>query len=199
MDGHVKSVLIDPATTAGELCKLIADKLNLNDTFGFSIYCSAFGKVTIYLFLPVHSSSNPSSFLVCLFTINVYPCTPVGASCAVSLQVYNLGCTHYHIMDAISPCEQFARLQEAGSIETQLQRHPWKLLLCKEIFVPWHDTATDPVATDLIYHQVIRGLKSGEYPCENVGNHRHEPVDRYRVVCMGVSPADDIQKRRGRH
>ncbi|XP_062513709.1 unconventional myosin-VIIa-like isoform X2 [Corticium candelabrum] len=125
MDGHVKSVLIDPATTAGELCKLIADKLNLNDTFGFSIYCSAFGKV------------------------------------------YNLGCTHYHIMDAISPCEQFARLQEAGSIETQLQRHPWKLLLCKEIFVPWHDTATDPVATDLIYHQVIRGLKSGEYPCEN--------------------------------
>jgi myosin-7 len=125
MDGHVKSVLIDSATTAKELCQIIVEKVGVRDAFGFSIYFSIFGKV------------------------------------------YNLGCEHYHIMDAISPCEQFARLHGEGNGEMQLQRRPWRLLLCKEIFTPWHDTVADPVGTDLIYHQVIRGLKSGEYPCEN--------------------------------
>lgn len=84
-------------------------------------------------------------------------------------------------MDAISPCEQFARLQGEGDDDMQLQRCPWRLLLCKEIFVPWHDTISDPVATELIYHQVIRGLKSGEYPCENV---RYQETETPRSVLI---------------
>ena len=47
MDGHVKSVLIDSATTAKELCQIIADKVGVKDLFGFSVYFSIFGKVKL--------------------------------------------------------------------------------------------------------------------------------------------------------
>lgn len=79
------------------------------------------------------------------------------------LQTWSLGSCGKHVLDAVSHCEQEMRRQ--GMVEKDT---PWSLSIGKELFTPWHNCAVDPVSTDLIYRQVIKRIKSGEYSSEKV-------------------------------
>uniref|UniRef100_A0A8C8C4Q3 Myosin VIIAb n=1 Tax=Oncorhynchus tshawytscha TaxID=74940 RepID=A0A8C8C4Q3_ONCTS len=46
MDGTTKTLLTDSATTANELCNSLADKISLQDRFGFSLFIALFDKVS---------------------------------------------------------------------------------------------------------------------------------------------------------
>lgn len=150
MDGTTKTLLADSATTASELCNALADKITLRDRFGFSLYIALFDKVRqrprpLATRWEAASSSSPTERAL------------------LRCQVSSLGSGSDHVMDAVSQCEQYAKEQGA-----QERNAPWRLFFRKEIFTPWHDPAEDDVATNLVYQQIVRGVKFGEYRCERV-------------------------------
>ncbi|XP_063748289.1 unconventional myosin-VIIa [Eleginops maclovinus] len=119
MDGRSINLPVDSSSTSKEICQLLASKITLKDTFGFSVYVALYEKV------------------------------------------WALGSGREHVMDAISQCEQ--EVKRRGGQE---QHAPWRLFFRKEVFTPWHDCKEDKISTELIYKQIIHGLKFGEYQSE---------------------------------
>ncbi|KAL7044735.1 hypothetical protein ACKWTF_002035 [Chironomus riparius] len=78
----------------------------------------------------------------------------------IEKKVMSLGCEHQFVFDAVSRCEQYAK--EHGITEKNVK---WQLYLQKEMFTPWYNPMTDPVSTNLIYHQLVKGFHSGDYAC----------------------------------
>ncbi|KAM7410516.1 hypothetical protein PAMA_001789 [Pampus argenteus] len=111
--------------------------------------------------LPVDSASTSKE--ICQVLSNKVKLKDTfGFSLYVALyeKVWALGNGREHVMDAISQCEQ--EVKRRGGQE---QHTPWRLYFRKEVFTPWHDSKDDKISTELIYKQIIHGLKCGEYQC----------------------------------
>ncbi|KAJ8011282.1 hypothetical protein DPEC_G00056530 [Dallia pectoralis] len=147
MNGSSVSLPMDSACTSAELCRAVAKKVNIKDTYGFSLYIG------------------------------------------FSEKVWSLGSGEKHVMDAISQCEQ--EMRRKGEEE---QHAPWRLYFRKELFSPWHDSSIDPVSTDLIYRQVIRGLKSKEYYSEKEDDFVQLAAMHYFVTFGSSNTAGDMKK-----
>ena len=61
-------------------------------------------------------------------------------------------------MDAIAEAFQIIRRKKNPNVQTL-----WTLFFRKEMFTPWHDPASDPVGTNLIYQQICSCIRHDEY------------------------------------
>ncbi|XP_033507095.2 unconventional myosin-VIIa-like [Epinephelus lanceolatus] len=147
LDGRTLSLQLDSASTSAEVCQAVADKIDLRDTYGFSLYISLFDKI------------------------------------------WSLGSCGKHVFDAVSQCEQEMRRQ--GMVEKDT---PWKLSIRKEVFTPWHDCSVDAISTDLIYRQVIKGIKSGEYTSDKEDGYVQMAAKHYYIQFGSEYNKDNVQK-----
>ncbi|XP_071348422.1 unconventional myosin-VIIa-like isoform X2 [Trachinotus anak] len=147
MDGRTISLQLESASTSAEVCQAVADKIDLKDTYGFSLYISFFEKM------------------------------------------WSLGSCGRHVLDAVSQCEQEMKRQGKEEKDT-----PWSLSVRKELFTPWHDCSADPISTDLIYRQVITGIKSGEYVSEKEDEYVQLAMRHYYIKFGSAYNKDNVQK-----
>ena len=82
------------------------------------------------------------------------------------LKVSSLGSGLDHVMDAITECEQLVRCQ--GRLESSAS---WKLFFQKEVFTPWFNPNNDPISTELIFRQIINGVRDDEYKLHTVRDY----------------------------
>lgn len=60
MDNRSINLPVDSASTSKEICQLISNKINLKDSFGFSIYVALYAKVRVYRRIQILSSEMGS-------------------------------------------------------------------------------------------------------------------------------------------
>ncbi|XP_026169030.1 unconventional myosin-VIIa-like [Mastacembelus armatus] len=147
MDGRIIEVDLESASTSAEVCQTVADRIDLKDTYGFSLYIRLYDKM------------------------------------------WSLGSCGKHVLDAVSQCEQEMRRQGKKEKDT-----PWSLSIRKEVFTPWHDCSVDPISTDLIYRQVIKGIKSGEYTSDKEDDYVQLAAKHYYIQFGAAHSKDNIQK-----
>uniref|UniRef100_A0A8C1LBD7 Myosin VIIBb n=1 Tax=Cyprinus carpio TaxID=7962 RepID=A0A8C1LBD7_CYPCA len=104
-------------------------------------------------------------------------------------KIWSLGSGSQHVLDAVSMCEQEEKRQ--GKEE---QHAPWRLYFRKEIFTPWHDCSSDQVSTDLIYKQIIHGLKSGDYQSDKEDDYVQLAAKHYYVQHGSESSMETTNK-----
>ncbi|XP_034744582.1 unconventional myosin-VIIb-like isoform X2 [Etheostoma cragini] len=146
LDGRDISVHLDSASTSAEVCQAVADKIDLRDIYGFSLYISLYEKM------------------------------------------WSLGSCGKHVLDAVSQCEQEMRRQGKEDKDA-----PWQLSIRKELFTPWHDCSVDPISTDLIYRQVIKGIKSGEYISDKEDDYVQLAAKHYYIQFGSAYNKDNVQ------
>ncbi|CAF97644.1 unnamed protein product, partial [Tetraodon nigroviridis] len=179
LDGRSVHLHLDSASTSAEVCQVLADKINLQDTYGFSLYISLFDKVEL---------EHVEPFLLTL-VLTRGQVLQVKWIALFFWQMCSLGSCRNHVLDAVSQCEQEMRRQ--GHKEEDA---PWKLSFRKELFAPWHECSEDPVSTDLIYSQVIKGLKSSEYTCEKEDEYVSLAAMHHHIQFGPACNRDDVQQ-----
>ncbi|XP_051985329.1 unconventional myosin-VIIb-like [Xyrauchen texanus] len=147
MDGRSISLSVDSASTSAEVCNTIIQKINLQDTYGFSLYA------------------------------------------AMNEKMWSLGSGSQHVLDAVSMCEQEEKRQ--GREE---QHAPWRLYFRKEIFSPWHNSSDDLISTDLIYRQIIHGLKHGDYQSDKEDDYVQLAAKHYYIQHGSDNSLETAQK-----
>ncbi|KAK1879385.1 Unconventional myosin-VIIb [Dissostichus eleginoides] len=147
LDDSTVSLQLDSLSTSAEVCQAVANKIDLRDTYGFSLYITLFEKM------------------------------------------WSLGSCGNHVFDAVSQCEQEMRRQ--GKPEKDAL---WMLSIRKELFTPWHDCSKDPVSSDLIYRQVIKGIKIGDYMSDKEDEYVQMAAQHYYIKFGSAYSRENVQK-----
>lgn len=77
----------------------------------------------------------------------------------------NWGCSAESVFDAVSLAEQYACTKNRDDSDA------WNIYFRKDLFEPVVIPSGDKVATNLIYHQIIGGIRAGEYVCLQVSRN----------------------------